>query len=91
MQRRKRFPGCSKWHILPFWKLSRWVDWRTCAKLLASLSDALRSEVEKMLDQFARDPAVVAMGGHAVTVVRNDEHDAAHLRRSARYERASTC
>lgn len=30
---------------------------------LASLSDALRSEAERMLDKFARDRAVVAMGG----------------------------
>jgi S-adenosylmethionine-dependent methyltransferase len=37
---------------------------------LATLSDEVRSEAEQVLDQFARDPAVVAMGGHAVMVVR---------------------
>jgi S-adenosylmethionine-dependent methyltransferase len=47
------------------------ADMREAA--FASLTDEVRSEAERMLDQFARDPEVVAMGGHAVLVVSKPE------------------
>jgi ubiquinone/menaquinone biosynthesis C-methylase UbiE len=58
----------ARFDVLEIVSLRGLADLREAA--LASLSDALRSEAEEILDQFARDPAVVAMGGHAVLVVR---------------------
>jgi hypothetical protein len=50
------------------------VSLRSAANLLEAallrIQGPLRSEVEHVLDEVARDPAVVETGGHAVLVAR---------------------
>jgi hypothetical protein len=50
------------------------VSLRSAANLLeaglARIKEPVRSEADRLLDEVARDPAVVATGGHAVLVAR---------------------